>query len=375
MAILCKYTYDPLDRVSTLTPLAQAVANRFYNGEQLMTELQGGRQRTCVRAGGQLLAQQLRKGDEVVTTMIAGDRNNSVLHASEAGQQSEVVYTPFGHHQAVQASAELPGFNGEQPDPLTGHYLLGNGYRAYNPVLMRFNSPDSMSPFGKGGLNAYAYCVGDPVNRVDPTGHISIGLAFLSGVLFSAVGAGAIGASAGLKGSDIELRIIIAAVGATFLLAGGMGFSSTIRQWRAAKSNLRKLEANQNKALLQELFSPKRAARSLSPKRAARSPAADNQLALPRGRGRINQESNGAQGLLSDMESADVLRMNDTVFFRDRYMALSKQNELFGLFESEGRTVATLRQTDPVGLEATNIRQGQTLSRNKYKVRSSQRGA
>ncbi|MCF5278615.1 RHS repeat-associated core domain-containing protein, partial [Pseudomonas syringae] len=56
MAILCKYTYDPLDRVSTLTPLAQAVANRFYNGEQLMTELQGGRQRTCVRAGGQLLA-------------------------------------------------------------------------------------------------------------------------------------------------------------------------------------------------------------------------------------------------------------------------------------------------------------------------------
>ncbi|ORC59035.1 hypothetical protein BZK31_12400 [Pseudomonas floridensis] len=27
-----------------------------------------------------------------------------------------------------------------------------------------------MSPFGKGGLNAYAYCLGDPVNRKDPTG-------------------------------------------------------------------------------------------------------------------------------------------------------------------------------------------------------------
>src|SRR5471032_2916159 len=36
---------------------------------------------------------------------------------------------------------------------------------------MRFNSPDSLSPFWKGGVNAYAYCVGDPVNRVDPTGH------------------------------------------------------------------------------------------------------------------------------------------------------------------------------------------------------------
>ncbi|MCX4409771.1 MULTISPECIES: RHS repeat-associated core domain-containing protein [unclassified Streptomyces] len=65
----------------------------------------------------------------------------------------------------------LLGFGGEWPDPVTGHYLLGNGYRSFNPVLMRFNSPDSSSPFGEGGFNSYAYCLGDPVNRVDPTGH------------------------------------------------------------------------------------------------------------------------------------------------------------------------------------------------------------
>ena len=35
---------------------------------------------------------------------------------------------------------------------------------------MRFNSPDTLSPFGKGGINAYAYCAGDPVNRSDPSG-------------------------------------------------------------------------------------------------------------------------------------------------------------------------------------------------------------
>lgn len=63
------------------------------------------------------------------------------------------------------------GFNGECRDPLTGHYLLGNGYRAFNPVLMRFNSPDTLSPFERGGLNAYAYCFSDPVNRADPSGH------------------------------------------------------------------------------------------------------------------------------------------------------------------------------------------------------------
>ncbi|MFH4134707.1 RHS repeat-associated core domain-containing protein, partial [Acinetobacter baumannii] len=79
-----------------------------------------------------------------------------------------------------QTVAALPGFNGAQPDLVTGHYLLGNGYRAYNPVLMRFNSPDSFSPFGEGGLNAYAYGLNNPIKYIDPTGHFS---SFLSGVL------------------------------------------------------------------------------------------------------------------------------------------------------------------------------------------------
>ncbi|KPC24742.1 Uncharacterized protein ABJ99_3041 [Pseudomonas syringae pv. cilantro] len=145
-----------------------------------MAELQGETQRTFVRAGGHLLAQQNRDNDRVAATLIAGDRHNSVLHASNAGQQTDIAYSPtrllayspYGHHDAAQPIAGLPGFNGEQPDPITGHYLLGNGYRAFNPVLMRFNSPDSLSPFGKGGLNAYAYCAGDPINQEDPIGHI-----------------------------------------------------------------------------------------------------------------------------------------------------------------------------------------------------------
>ncbi|POD73867.1 RHS repeat-associated core domain-containing protein [Pseudomonas syringae group genomosp. 3] len=90
-------------------------------------------------------------------------------------------------------SGPLPGFNGELLDDITGHYLLGNGYRAYNPVLMRFNSPDSLSPFGKGGLNAYAYCGGDPVNRTDPDGREFIDVLITSiyigaGVLTAGIG-------------------------------------------------------------------------------------------------------------------------------------------------------------------------------------------
>jgi RHS repeat-associated protein len=69
----------------------------------------------------------------------------------------------------------LTGFNGQRTDPVSGHSHLGNGYRAYTPVLGRFTVPDSWSPFGAGGINPYAYCAGDPVNRADPSGHFSLG--------------------------------------------------------------------------------------------------------------------------------------------------------------------------------------------------------
>ncbi len=63
------------------------------------------------------------------------------------------------------------GFNGELHEAGTRWQLLGNGYRAYNSVLMRFHSPDSASPLGAGGLNVYAYVLDDPINRIDPSGH------------------------------------------------------------------------------------------------------------------------------------------------------------------------------------------------------------
>ncbi|MFJ4434392.1 RHS repeat-associated core domain-containing protein [Pseudomonas sp. NPDC089395] len=62
------------------------------------------------------------------------------------------------------------GFCGQYCEPLTGNYPLGNGHRTYSPGLMRFCAPDSLSPFAAGGLNAYAYCAGDPINRYDPSG-------------------------------------------------------------------------------------------------------------------------------------------------------------------------------------------------------------
>ncbi|WP_371261002.1 RHS repeat-associated core domain-containing protein [Pseudomonas sp. P97.38] len=171
--VLCQYSYDPLDRLVACTPTAQAGSQRFYLKERLSTEIQGSAQRSIFQQGDQLLAQQ-QQADTVKTTLIATDRQRSVLHGLDTLQPRAIAYSPYGHRASESGLEGLLGFNGERPDPVTGHYLLGNGYRAFSTVLMRFNSPDSMSPFGKGGLNAYAYCHGDPINRIDPTGHISL---------------------------------------------------------------------------------------------------------------------------------------------------------------------------------------------------------
>ena len=106
------------------------------------------------------------------TLLLATDSKNSVLAEVTDGKVDSIAYSAYGEQSGRQGIGGRLGFNGQLREARLGWYLLGNGYRAYNPVLMRFHSPDSWSPFGEGGLNAYMYCVGDPVNASDPTGHI-----------------------------------------------------------------------------------------------------------------------------------------------------------------------------------------------------------
>ena len=168
---LCRYQYDPLDRVVNCAPLKLDSVQRFYRKNRLVTEIQGPVRYSVFEHESQLMAQQEREASQVTCTLLATDLQRSVSHVVADGQHESLDYPPYGHQSPESGLSSLLGFNGERRDPVTGHYLLGNGYRAFNPVLMRFNSPDSLSPFGKGGVNAYAYCAGDPINRGDPTGH------------------------------------------------------------------------------------------------------------------------------------------------------------------------------------------------------------
>ena len=192
--LLCQYGYDPLDHLIDHAQPNVASLKRFYCKSRLATEIQGAIQHSIFQHDDQLLAQQRRGGDDCVNALLATDQQRSVLHTVDKNPVPQpTAYSPYGHRRGESGLTSLLGFNGERPDPVTGHYLLGNGYRAFNPVLMRFNSPDSWSPFGAGGLNAYAYCEGDPANRSDKTGHVFDRISTKMDALLKGIATGRVG--------------------------------------------------------------------------------------------------------------------------------------------------------------------------------------
>lgn len=119
----------------------------------------------------------MRSSRAVQTLILMPDPRQTPLGELGGAAFGRASYTPYGHAEPNRLAART-GFNGQLREP-PGWYQLGNGHRVYNPALMRFHNPDRLSPFDRGGLNAYAYCQGDPVNFVDPTGRFAEIGAFL----------------------------------------------------------------------------------------------------------------------------------------------------------------------------------------------------
>lgn len=163
--------YDSLDRLSSVQASGQPSRHYFYAHQRRVSEIDGDAQRSLFQHADRLLAQHRRQPGQVEAALLLVDAQQSVLGASGSAAEVRCAYLPYGFHLAKDDADDLPGFNGEVFEAATRHYPLGAGYRDYIPLLMRFNSPDSWSPFGAGGINAYMYCLGDPANGKDPTGH------------------------------------------------------------------------------------------------------------------------------------------------------------------------------------------------------------
>ncbi|WP_223514159.1 RHS repeat-associated core domain-containing protein [Pseudomonas sp. GL-R-26] len=193
-AVVRSYHYDARDQLAELSQPSGTAIQRFYRAGRAINEICGPDASTSLRQDDILLGQD-RKGDAAGVRLLGIDQQQTTLTELLAGQSRHLAYSPYGHRPAEGGLFSLLRFAGESLDPQTGLYLLGNGYRAYSPALMRFISPDNLSPFGTGGLNPYAYCAGDPINRVDPTGHIwqsLLGIALsVAGLALSVVTLGA----------------------------------------------------------------------------------------------------------------------------------------------------------------------------------------
>ncbi|WP_130903382.1 RHS repeat-associated core domain-containing protein [Pseudomonas sp. Sample_22] len=187
--IVSQYRYDAHNHLLGVTQGSQAETLRFYQDDRLSRTEQGSRKIDYLYLGDQPLGQQ-EQDDPAQTLLLLTDGKNSVLAESDQNELRKAIYGAYGERNPDDDLKCLLGFNGEVRDELSGWYLLGRGYRAYNPTLMRFHSPDSLSPFGAGGINPYVYCAGDPINFVDPTGHANRGVNWtgIGGAILSALG-------------------------------------------------------------------------------------------------------------------------------------------------------------------------------------------
>ncbi|WP_213877013.1 RHS repeat-associated core domain-containing protein [Pseudomonas sp. dw_358] len=189
---------------------------RYHLDGQLTCELNAEQQTRWVRAGNVPVAQSRLAASIRRVCLLGTDAQGSIN--SEAGDTlNSLVYGAYGHSSG-EALSRL-GYTGALREPEIGWYFLGD-YRIYNPVLMRFHSADSLSPFDEGGLNGYAYCGGDPVNRVDPSGHAwwswaLAGIGLVLGVVAAVVSAGALSGVAVAMTAGFISKVTTAVVAVT----------------------------------------------------------------------------------------------------------------------------------------------------------------
>lgn len=157
-----KIEQKPAAPTPTVTGVELQSTKRFYQNEHLATEMSTQGHRHIVRTNDTPLVQL---ENEIASKIFLVDLANSMLGVPP----ESIAYSPYGYPSASKATS-LIAFAGQPWDPMAQTYPLGKGHRQLHSRLRRFGSPDTLSPFDEGGLNAYTYCGGDPINREDSTG-------------------------------------------------------------------------------------------------------------------------------------------------------------------------------------------------------------
>lgn len=219
----CHYRYTPSGQLCDRV-VDGVLTRSFHCGAQLTHEQQHG-QRTELVGDGTLFALN-RVSDGVRQNILLGCDAQGSVRLQAADTLHVCRYSAYGAQPRDTQHTDF-GYCGERREPLTD-WIIPAGYRPYDPLLMCFLAPDSESPFGRGGINPYAYCGGDPINRTDPDGHswstwVLAGAGIAAGIVATAISFGTAGAAilaAGAFSATGMLAIGTAALNAISLGTG-----------------------------------------------------------------------------------------------------------------------------------------------------------
>ncbi|MDH0305374.1 MULTISPECIES: RHS repeat-associated core domain-containing protein, partial [unclassified Pseudomonas] len=167
--LLCEYRYDAHGQLHALGHADGTQTRLVFQDNRLSVAIRDALQTSILYDQDRPLGQQ-QSGGADATLLLRCNASQSVIAESQGQNLRQASYGAYGERTDAHPLKCLLGYNGEFVDPDTGWYLLGQGYRAYNPGLMRFQGPDALSPFEAGGLNRYAYVAGNPIGLRDPTG-------------------------------------------------------------------------------------------------------------------------------------------------------------------------------------------------------------
>ncbi len=195
----------------------------YYNGSVLIG-MQRGQTKYLFSydAGGNVVSVKQGNNEYYYLRNAQGD----IVKLIDASGNTVVKYTYNTWGKKVTTTGSLAGtlglfqpfrYRGYVYDWETGFYYLQSRY--YDPTTGRFVSADVMLSTGQGvlGHNAFAYCLDNPVCRIDPTGYRSL-LEFFKNLLQG-------GRSGGYTGGDPsgEGGVVGGALTSTFSSSRGTG--------------------------------------------------------------------------------------------------------------------------------------------------------